>query len=183
MVDPDGPESPAEPEPRAPETPPVEDWATRFKYLYADFENYRRRVAREQDQVRRRARLELFEALLPIWEGVERAREASRHLSPKDPMRTGLDLLRGEFDRFFEQQGIEPVARVGEPFRSDDHEAVGEAPATAKLPDGMVAEVVRQGYRSPDGLIRTGKVIVARRPTKSDAPPDEAPAPSAAGEP
>ncbi len=180
----DGSDAPPPETPPEPETPrpAEEDWASRFKYLLADFENYRKRVDRERDQARRVARTEVLRILLPIWESSERAREAAKRLPARDPLRAGLDLLATEWERFFERQRVEPVARVGEPFRSDEHEAVGEVPATEKTPDGAVAEVVQQGYRSEDGLVRAAKVVVARRPIESPEP-SEAPAPGAPAHP
>lgn len=180
-ADPPSPDAPPEPGGVPAPAAPSEDWSTRFKYLYADFENYRRRTERSREEARREARRRLLESFLPLWEGFERAREAARTLPPKDPLRAGLELLRAEWDRFFELEGIEPVARIGEPFRTEEHEAVGELPATARVTDGMVAEVVQQGYRSRDGLVRAAKVLVARRPIPP--PATEAPAPSAAEEP
>ncbi len=149
---------------REPVPAPAEDWVSRYKYLLADFENYRRRMDREREGVTRHARAALLRELLPILEAFRSARGALGHLPSNDPVRRGLELLDREWMTFLKHEGVEPIAEVGRPFRSDEAEAVGEAPADADRPDGTVAEVVQQGYRFFGGVLRPAKVIVARAP-------------------
>ena len=141
---------------------PSEDWATRYKYLLADFDNFRRRVERDRESISRQARAGLVRELLPIVEAFRTARESLSHLPMTDPVRQGLDLLDHEWTTFLKREGVEPVATVGGPFRAEEEEAVGETPASEKHPAGTVVEVVQQGYRFFGGLLRPAKVIVAR---------------------
>ncbi len=159
---PDDEPRPSAPEPPVPATPPTEDWETRFKYLLADFENFRRRSEREREAVTRQARGAVLRDLLPLLESFRSARAALGRLEPTDPLRQGMELLEREWSKFLKHQGVEPVAEVGRPFRADEAEAVGEAPAGDDRPDGSVAEIVQQGYRFFGGLLRPAKVIVAR---------------------
>ncbi|MGD0587816.1 MAG: nucleotide exchange factor GrpE [Thermoplasmata archaeon] len=145
-----------------------EDWATRYKYLLADFENFRRRVERDRESISRQARAGMLRELLPIIEAFRVARDSLTHLPLSDPTRKGLGLLDHEWTTFLKHEGVEPIATVGQPFRAEEAEAVGEAPADATHPDGSVAEVVQQGYRFFGGLLRTAKVVVAR--AKSGSP-------------
>jgi molecular chaperone GrpE len=158
-----------------PAAPPVEDWAVRYKYLLADFDNFRRRVERDRESISRQARAGLVRELLPIIEAFRTARESLAHLPMSDPVRKGLDLLDHEWTTFLKHEGVEPVATVGRPFRAEEAEAVGEAPADKAHADGTVAEVVQQGYRFFGGLLRPAKVVVARatpeRSSKDDAEP------------
>jgi molecular chaperone GrpE len=151
-------------EPAPPPAPPEEDWATRYRYLLADFENYRRRAERDRESISRQARGAMVRELLPIVEAFRAAREVVAKLPGSDPVRRGMELLDREWSTFLKHEGVEPVARVGDPFRPDEAEAVGEAPATETAVDGTVAEVVQQGYRFFGGLLRPAKVIVARSP-------------------
>lgn len=161
-----------------------EDWETRFKYLLADFENYRRRSAKERETATRQARAGMLRELLPLLEAFRAATEAVGHLPASDPVRQGLELLGREWATFLRHEGVEPVAVAGEPFRSDEAEAVGEVPSNDRVEDGAVAEVVQQGYRFYGGLLRPAKVIVARAKApertdgetpESDESPPEAP--------
>jgi molecular chaperone GrpE len=151
---------------------PEEDWATRYKYLLADFENYRRRTERERESISRAARGALIRELLPILEAFRSARAAVDRLPAGDPVRHGLELLDRAWMTFLKHEGVAPVAEVGQPFRSEEAEAVGEAPPREGVPDGSVAEVVQQGYRFFGGVLRPAKVVVARTPTP--APEGEA---------
>ena len=178
---PDEPIPDSEPEPTVPgaepppsssqaaPAPPPEDWESRFKYLLADFENFRRRTDRERESVSRQARGAMLRELLPILEGFRSASLAISHLPAGHPVRQGFDLLDREWSKFLKHEGVEPVVLVGQPFRAEEAEAVGEAVPTEGTPAGSVTEVVQQGYRYFGGLLRPAKVIVARAP----APPTE----------
>jgi molecular chaperone GrpE len=160
---------PPAPEPTAP-TSPEEEWATRYRYLLADFENFRRRAEREREGASRQARAGMVRELLPILEAFRTARNALEHLPTTDPIRKGLELVDREWMKFLKHEGVEPVVEVGHAFRPEEAEAVGEAPASAEHPDGTVAEIVQQGYRFFGGLLRPAKVVVARGRTPPPEP-------------
>lgn len=161
----EGTEPPAVPGPSAPVAPPAappEDWENRFRYLLADFENFRRRAERDRESISRQARGAMLRELLPILEAFRTAHAALERLPPDDPLRAGLDLLEREWATFLKHEGVEPVATRGEPFRANEAEAVGETATSDGVPDGAVAEIVQQGYRFYGGLLRPAKVVVAR---------------------
>ena len=175
-----GPEPPPSGTAAAAPAEPKDDWETRFKYLFADFENFRRRSAKEREATTQQARGALLRELLPLLEAFRAATGSVAHLPPSDPLRRGLELLDREWATFLRHEGVEPVAEVGRPFHAGEAEAVGEGPTTEAVPDGTVREIVQQGYRFFGGLLRPAKVIVARaRPPA--APPPAALAPG--GEP
>lgn len=152
---------------------PGEDWETRFKYLLADFENFRKRSDRDRQSQRRVIRSELLRSLIPLYEAFGQARRSiEARLAPTDAVRQGIELLGSEWDALWRAEALEPVAKAGEPFRAELHEAVGEQPPTAEIGEGRIVEVVQQGYRTRDALLRPAKVIVART-TEAKAPPQE----------
>ncbi|MCI4350994.1 MAG: nucleotide exchange factor GrpE [Thermoplasmata archaeon] len=163
--------SPSDPAPPLPETAaPEEDWANRYKYLLAEFDNYRKRGERERESVRRIAEGRVLKAILPLYESFVNARVAAEKLLPStDPMRKGLRLLAAEWNAFLDAQGIDLVVRPGMMFRPEEQEAVGDAPVSPDHPEGTVVEVVQQGYRFAGGLLRPAKVIVARSPRPTEA--------------
>jgi molecular chaperone GrpE len=172
MPDDAPPPAPAEAPPSPPpDAEPKEDWETRFKYLFADFENFRRRAAKERETATRQARGALLRELLPLVDAFRSATASVAHLPASDPLRRGFELLDREWLTFLRHEGVEPVAEVGRPFQAEEAEAVGEAPASAAAPDGAVTEVVQQGYRFYGGVLRPAKVIVAR--TKAPDRPAE----------
>lgn len=174
---PDGAEASARPGgTTAPEAPQEEDWATRFRYLLADFENYRKRVERDTEHARLRSRISLLRELLPLFEATQRAHASIVQGAPSDPIRKGVELISQEFAAFMDREGVEPVAELGGHFDPASHEAVGETPARDGVPDGTIGSVVQQGYRIPGGLLRPAKVLIARDLSKGP-PATEAPAP------
>ncbi len=140
---------------------PAEDWPTRYKYLLADFENYRKRAERDRGAAGRQAEADLLRRLVPLVEGFDRARAAAGSRRADDPLRRGLELLAQQLDDLLAAFEFAPVAAVGQPFRASEHEAVGESPAREGAPAGTIAEVVQQGYRFAGGLLRPAKVLVA----------------------
>jgi molecular chaperone GrpE len=105
----------------------------------------------------------VLRAVLPTLEASERAVEAVQKLPASDPVRRGVEMLQKSLATFLDEQGVHVVAKPGEPFRADEHEAVGEAAPTSEAPDGTISVVVQQGYEFPGGLLRPAKVVVARR--------------------
>jgi molecular chaperone GrpE len=159
-------------------TPP--DWESRFKYVLADFENYRKRSERDREAIRRRAEGDILRTFLPIHDSFERAREFLNDVPATDPVRRGIELLAREWETFLKREGIAPVAEVGRPFDSDEQEVVGEtAPSPGHAP-GTVAAVVQQGYRFGGGLLRPAKVLVVRA-TGATTEPSHAQAPRREG--
>ena len=154
--------APPTPSPGPREGPEASDWETRFRYLLADFDNFRRRTDRDRASVRAEAEATLLRRLIPLVEGFQQAESAGKSLPPADPLRRGLELLGHELELVLKSVAFEPVARVGEPFRPEEHEAVGETVGGQNLAEGDVAEIVQQGYRFQGGLLRPAKVLVAR---------------------
>ena len=161
----DGRDSPAPTSPTV--APPAEaqdagDWESRFKYLLADFDNFRRRTERDRAGARSEAEGALLRRLIPLVEGFRQAEAAGRTLPASDPLRRGLELLGHELEAVLRSVGFAPTAAVGEPFRPEEHEAVGEIEAPKGVSEGAVAEIVQQGYRFQGGLLRPAKVLVGR---------------------
>jgi molecular chaperone GrpE len=172
----------AEKDPSVTESPPVpqeraepSDWETRFKYLLADFDNFRRRTERDRAGIRTEAEANLLRRLIPIVEGFQNAEAAGKSLPASDSLRRGLELLGRELDAVLQSVGFAPVARIGEPFRHDEHEAVGEIVGPENVAEGAVAEIVQQGYRFQGGLLRPAKVLVARATKGAETPSTPSP--------
>ena len=150
------------PEPSEAPAPESEDWKTRYQYLLAEFDNYRKRTQRELKAAAYGARADLLLRVISLHDGIERARD---HLPAEaGELRQGLDRVLENFRSLLEEEQLRPVARVGEPFRPEDHEAVGSVHPTPEAPAGTVAAVVQEGYRSPNGLLRPAKVLVSAPP-------------------
>jgi molecular chaperone GrpE len=162
--------SPSTPKAMEKDSSDLSDWETRFKYLLADFDNFRRRTERDRAATRSEAEAGLLRHLLPLVEGFQTAEASAKSLPSSDPLRRGLELLGRELHSFLRTVGFSPVARVGQPFHPEEHEAVGETADSKEVADGEVAEIVQQGYRFQGGLLRPAKVLVARAVRGGESP-------------
>ncbi|MGA8363582.1 MAG: nucleotide exchange factor GrpE [Solirubrobacteraceae bacterium] len=123
----------------------------------ADFENYRRRVARESALSQERGVVKLAKELLPALDNLDRALEAA---DQDDPLLQGVRLVREEFSAALGRVGIESFSPTGEIFDPALHEAVVHQPVDG-VASGTVAEVYQPGYRLGDHIIRPARVVVA----------------------
>jgi molecular chaperone GrpE len=123
----------------------------------ADFENYRKRVARDSALAQERGVVKLAKELLPALDSLDRALDSA---AQDDPLLDGVRLVRAELTAALERVGIEPFAPLGEPFDPVEHEAVAQQPVPG-VPSGNVAEVYQTGYRCAGNTIRPARVLVA----------------------
>ncbi len=123
----------------------------------ADFENYRRRVARESALAQERGVVKLAKELLPALDNLDRALDAA---DQDDPLLQGVRLVREELSAALGRVGIESFSPTGEIFDPSLHEAVVHQPVEGAT-SGTVAEVYQPGYRLRDHVIRPARVVVA----------------------
>jgi molecular chaperone GrpE len=125
----------------------------------ADFENYRKRVAREAAVAQERGMAGLAKELLPALDNLDRALGAA---ASDDPLLEGVRLVRAELAAALTRSGIDSYKPLGEDFDPSLHEAVATAPpGTGDAASGKVVEVYQDGYRLGDSVIRTARVVVA----------------------
>ncbi|HEU0251214.1 MAG TPA: nucleotide exchange factor GrpE [Solirubrobacteraceae bacterium] len=141
----------------------VKTAAQRDEYLalaqrtQADFENYRKRVARDATLAQDRGVAKLTKELLPALDNLDRAIEAAQ---AEDPLLEGVRLVRSELGAALARAGIEAFAPLGEPFDPNHHEAMAQQPVEGAA-SGTVAEVYQNGYRMGETIIRAARVLVA----------------------
>jgi molecular chaperone GrpE len=124
----------------------------------ADFENYRKRAAKEAAAAGDRAKAGLVRELLPVVDNLERAlasaEESEQHLAE------GVRLVHSELVAVLQRNGIEPFDPTGEPFDPEIHEALSTQPADGADP-GIVVDVMEKGYRLNGTVLRPARVVVA----------------------
>jgi molecular chaperone GrpE len=137
-----------------------------LKRVAAEFENYRKRVAREQEALSTRAAERLVKELLPIVDDLERALEAAEeHQEAK--LEEGVRLVQRQLASVLEREGLAEIETGGK-FDPHVHEALLARPAEAE--EGSVLEVLQKGYRLGDRVLRPARVIVAA-PKEGDGDP------------
>jgi molecular chaperone GrpE len=136
-----------------------DDYLALAQRTQADFENYRKRVAREAAAAQERGVCSLAKELLPALDNLDRAIE---HADQNDPLLHGVRLVRSELAASLARAGIESFSPAGEPFDPEVHEAVATAAqAPGGKPSGTVVEVYQPGYRLGASILRPARVVVA----------------------
>ncbi|MEK0445280.1 MAG: Protein GrpE [Verrucomicrobiota bacterium] len=130
----------------------------------ADFENYRKRSAREKEEAVRFANMSLVERLVPILDNFELGLAAARAAEGAASIVDGMDMVRRQLADVLHQHGVETVEAEGHPFDPNLHEAVAQE-ASDTVPEGSVVRQLRKGYRLKDRLVRASLVIVSSGPT------------------
>jgi molecular chaperone GrpE len=123
----------------------------------ADFENYRKRVARDAAMAQERGVAKLARELLPALDNLDRALDAA---AEEDPLLEGVRLVRAELAAALGRVGIESFSPAGELFDPEQHEAIVQRPVEG-AEQGSVAEVYQAGYRLNGTVIRPARVVVA----------------------
>ncbi len=159
----------AGPDPREQEIARLND---RLLRLAAEFENYKKRVARDRVEWIRAANEGLLLELLPVLDNLERALAAARKSDSTGALVEGVDLVLRLFQGVLERAGVKPMDSVGQPFDPSLHQAVAvvEAP---EVPDGTVLEEVQRGYWIHTRVLRPAMVKVARASAPAGTGPED----------
>jgi molecular chaperone GrpE len=132
----------------------------RLARLQAEFENARKRSAREQQDYREYAVSDALKALLPTLDSFERALQTNKE---KSEFRNGIDLIYKQLQDALQKVGLRPIPAKGEPFDPHLHEAI-EMVDTKDAEDHQIIEELQRGYKLKDRLLRPAMVKVARNP-------------------
>lgn len=131
----------------------------KYVRLYAEFENHRRRTAKEKQELIFGANEQLLKALLPVMDDFERAEKSFKELNPKEA--EGFSLIQSKYKKILEQHGVKPMEiKEGTAFNADFHEAITQIPVKEDSQKGKIVEVIEKGYLLNDKVIRFAKVVV-----------------------
>jgi molecular chaperone GrpE len=133
-----------------------EEYLALAQRTQADFENYRKRMARETAVAEGRGLAKVVKEILPALDNFELALQAAGD----DEVAEGFELVRNEFLAGLARLGIEPFSPEGEPFDPSEHEAMSQQPVEG-FEAGTVASVYQQGYRIDGSVLRPARVVVA----------------------
>ena len=127
----------------------------------AEFDNARKRAAKEQQDFRDYALADTVKTLLPVMDSFERALLTS--VNEKSEIRNGVELIYKQLQDALIKIGLRPIPAKGEPFDPHLHEAI-EMVDTTQAPDHQVLDEFQRGYKLKDRLLRPAMVRVARNP-------------------
>jgi molecular chaperone GrpE len=135
----------------------------RLARLQAEFDNFRKRNQREQQEFRDYALTDALKQLLPILDSLDRALTIEG-ISAQD-FRSGIELIDRQFHDVLTRLGVEPIAAKGQPFDPSLHQAI-QMVETHEVPDHHVIDELQRGYRLRDRVLRAAMVRVAQKPNK-----------------
>jgi molecular chaperone GrpE len=134
--------------------------------MQADFDNFRKRLAREKDDSIRYANESLLESLLPVVDNFELGLAAAETAPDARTIAQGMQMVRTQLQRFLGECGVEEINAVGAAFDPHLHEAIAQEPSPDK-PEGTILAQRRKGYKLRDRLLRPAAVVVAHTPSDS----------------
>ena len=159
VPDSDSEEPVAEEVPDAKEEPAAEpDWKERYARTLADFDNYRKRMARDREALAQFAAKDILKDLLPTVDNLALALDKAENKD--DPFVQGVKLAYDGFLKALADHGATPLDSVGEPFDANFHEAIAQLPSP-DVAEGVVMNEVKRGWLLHGKLLRAAQVVVS----------------------
>ena len=153
-----------------------ENW-DRLLRTAADFENFKKRAARERHEAAQSATAALIHKLLPVLDHFEMAQAAAQNAQAPPggnaALQDGIAMIHQQLKGILAETGLEEVDASGRPFDPTWHEAVSQL-ETTDTPEGHVVQQIRKGYKLRDRLLRPATVVVAKKPAAPPATPPAA---------
>ena len=132
----------------------------RYLRLAAEFDNYRRRTAKERMDLIDLANEKLVKDMLPIVDDFERALAAMKDSEDAASAKEGTELIYNKLVAFLKKNGVSEIEAVGKEFDTDFHEAVAQFPVEDKKKKNTVIDVTQKGYTMGEKVIRYAKVVI-----------------------
>lgn len=132
----------------------------KYMRLYSEFENFRRRTAKEKIEMAQMAGKDVITSLLPVLDDFERANKAAESGSDIEAIKTGYMLISKKLLGTLETQGLKGFDSMGEEFDVELHEAISRIAAPDDSQKGKIVGEVERGYRLKDKIIRHAKVVI-----------------------
>ena len=139
----------------------VQEAKDKYLRLYSEFENFRRRTAKERLDLIRTATEDLMSALLPVMDDFERAQKALEESEDHKATQEGFELIFNKFRNILKQKGLKQMEdKSGAEFNTEFHEAISQMPVGKKKMKGKIIDVVEKGYYLDEKVIRFAKVVI-----------------------
>ena len=153
-------EKPAEPEkPAETEKPAEPDWKTLYALTLADFDNYKKRAARDREDTYRYAEMDILKDVLPAVDNLQLALANAKEKSD-DPFVKGVQLVYDTLLKSLKDHGAEPFDSVGKELDTEKMEAIATLPSP-DVPEGKVSIESKKGWMLKDKVLRAAQVVVS----------------------
>ncbi|MGB0403032.1 MAG: nucleotide exchange factor GrpE [Salibacteraceae bacterium] len=138
----------------------IEEANNKYMRLYSEFENFRRRTAKEKLELISTASEGLIKDLLPVLDDFGRAIKTNEDSEDLEALKEGVNIVYQKFNHTLKSKGVEEMDSQGKDFNIDEHEALTKIPAPDDSMKGKVVDVIEKGYKLKDKVIRYAKVVV-----------------------
>lgn len=153
-------EKPAEPEkPTSPEKPAEPDWKTLYARTLADFDNYKKRAARDREDTYRFAEMDILGDVLPAVDNLQLALANAKD-NAEDPFVKGVQLVYETLLKSLKDHGAEPFDSVGKDLDTEKMEAIATLPSD-EIEEGKVSVESKRGWMLRDKVLRVAQVVVS----------------------
>lgn len=132
----------------------------KYLRLYSDFENFRKRTAKEKLDLISNGNASLLNKILPVMDDFERAIESNKEITDPEILKEGFNLIYSKLKKTLEAEGVKEMQSNGEVFDVEYHEAITNIPAPDKSLKGKVVDTTEKGYFLNDNVLRYAKVVV-----------------------
>ena len=132
----------------------------RYLRLAAEFDNYRRRTAKERLELIETASESVIKSMLPIADDFERAIAVLKDSKDSDASKQGTELIYKKMMEMLKNSGVTVIEAIGKDLNTDEHEAIAQIPAKDPKQKGKIVEVAQQGYKLNGKVIRFAKVVM-----------------------
>ncbi len=140
----------------------VNELKDKYLRLLAEFDNFKKRTARERIENAKTAAQDTMSALLPVLDDFDRAKKSADDEASSEVFSEGVSLVYNKLKSTLENRGLEIFESTGELFDPELHEAITEIPAPTEDLKGKVVDTIEPGYKLNDRIIRYAKVVVGK---------------------
>jgi molecular chaperone GrpE len=143
-------------------THPLEQEKEKFLRLFAEFENFKKRTAKERLELFKTANQEVIASLIPVLDDFNRANQQIENGAETVDI-DGFKLIYNKFSEVLKSSGLSSTtAKIGDAFDAEFHEAITQIPAPTEADKGKIIDIVETGYQLGDRIIRYPKVVVGQ---------------------
>ncbi len=140
----------------------IKELNERYLRLYSEFDNYRKRTVKEKSEIIKTAAEDVFKAILPVIDDLDRAIKANEKVTDVEAIKEGMQLIHHKLKNTAQNKGLTSFDSLGVVFNPDTMEAITHIPATEESQKGKVIDELEKGYKLGDKVIRFAKVVVAQ---------------------
>jgi molecular chaperone GrpE len=140
----------------------IKELSDKYLRLVAEFDNFRKRSAKERNELTKNAGEDIIKSLLDVIDDAERAEQQFENSTDVASLKTGIELIFNKLKSILTAKGLSKMQSKGEVFNPELHDAITEIPTANEADSGKVIDEVQTGYYLNDKIIRHAKVVVGK---------------------